>query len=113
MASLVYASSRHSDGPPISYPPTTSEVTAGTAMTSQPLHRRQIPARRSGSGSVARAAGSAATSCGCGAANVAAGSDDPISVSATVVPPGCQLQAGDALPLGYPGGKRDAAAVNL
>src|SRR5580704_2456044 len=102
MASLVYASSRQSDGAPISYPPTTSEVAAGTAMTSQPLHRRQIPARRSGS--AAGAAGAAAMSCGCEAVNVVAGSGDPFSVSATVVLPGCRLQPGDALPPGYPGG---------
>ena len=77
------------------------------AMTSQPLQRRQIPARRSGSGSVAGAPGGAATAPGCDAANVAAGSGDPMSVSATVVLPGCRLQAGGALPPGYPGGQRD------
>src|SRR5215469_7286929 len=113
MASLVYASSRQSDGAPISYPPTTSEVTVGTAMTSQPLQRRRIPARRSGSGTVAGSAGGAATSRGCAAANATAGSGDPMSVSATVVPPGCRLQAGGALPLGYPGSQRDTAAVHV
>jgi len=37
MASLEYASSRQSEGPPISYPPTTNDVAAGTAITSQPV----------------------------------------------------------------------------
>jgi hypothetical protein len=40
MASLVYASSRQSEGEPISYPPTANEVAAGMAMTSQPFQRR-------------------------------------------------------------------------
>src|SRR5438034_2120727 len=99
MASLVYASSRQSEGAPIWYPPTTSEVAAGTAMTSQPPHRRRFPAPGTRS-----AAGPAATSAGFAAANAVAGSGDPMSVSATVVLPGCRLQADSALPPGYPGG---------
>src|SRR5580658_9148731 len=41
IASLVYASSRQSEGPPSSYPPTTNAVAAGMAMTSQSTHRPQ------------------------------------------------------------------------
>src|SRR5712664_3923408 len=92
MASLVYASSRQSEGPPISYPPTTSDVTAGTATTGQPLQRRQAAGCAAG-----RAAGCAGGwAAGCAgvresgphgtAAIVAAGSSGPISVSGTAVP---------------------------
>src|SRR6266566_3034360 len=119
MASLVYASSRHSEGPPIPYPPTTIETATGTATTSQPFRRRRIPAPGPRSAWGARsaprarsAAGPAATSPGV-AANVVAGSGDPMSVSATLSFPGARSRPDGALPPGYPAGKRAAATVNV
>src|SRR6478609_2081119 len=107
MASLVYASSRQSEGSPIWYPPTTSETAAGTAMTSQPPRRRRISAP-----GARPAAGTAAASPGF-AANVVTGSGDPMSVSATLSFPGARSRPDDALPPGYPAGKRAAATVNV
>src|SRR2546429_5857286 len=98
MASLVYASSRQSEAAPIWYPPTTSETAAGTAMTSQPPRLRRAPAP-----GVRSAAGRAAASPG-SAANVVAGSGDPISVSATLSFPGAPSRPDGALPPGYPDG---------
>src|SRR5690349_9080273 len=107
MASLVYASSRQSEDPPIWYPPTTSETAAGTAMTSQPPRRRRIsaPGARSAAGTAAASPGSAA--------NVVGGSGDPMSVSATLSFPGARSRPDGALPPGYPAGKRAPAAVNV
>src|SRR6476660_7874730 len=107
MASLVYASSRQSDGPPIPYPPTASAVAAGTAMISQPLRRREDPGRRGGA-----SAGPGAVSSGRGA-NVVAGSSGPMSVSATVVLPGRRLQTRRAPASGYPAATRGTATVNV
>src|SRR5690348_14584806 len=107
MASLVYASSRQSEGAPIWYPPTTSETAAGTAMTSQPPRRRRIsaPGARPAAGTAAASPGSAV--------NVVAGSGDPMSVSATLSFPGAAPGQMTPCPSGYPAGERAAAAVNV
>src|SRR5271165_4062926 len=100
IASLVYASSRQSEGPPISYPPTTNAVAAGTAITSQSLHRR-APAegfwrlartRSTADRAAAEEADAEAGPRDSGAATAAvgavapAGSSGPMSVSDTAVP---------------------------
>src|SRR5690349_3756424 len=128
IASLVYASSRHSEGEPSWYPPVTAAIATGTAMTSGRLHRRQARARAPGSDSPG-AGVSAADNSGPGgpaadgvtgvtglrgsAATAADGSSGPRSVSHTTIPSRVPAQACEhPRSSHYPGGAGKTAAVH-